>query len=488
MGGRGVRFFKGKTEQQPRKKSFKFVVTTGGDVVPYAMLKFHEITKTDVNGFSAHKTAISKDSDQQPEQADLTTADKLASKPYNPELFLFMYNNSIHFRACVDQIASDVAGIGYVVKQIEEKPESAEQEDKASAFLEKPNPEYPIEDLWQMFLIDRNLYGYAGIEVVRNLENEVAELWHMNAGRIWRHKKKQTGLFAEKRAGAIQEYKWFLQFNKRNDRGDLLQANKDTGEFGEYEFKDRAHEIIYRKLYYPGSSYYGAPPITPGSGDVVMAISARDYNLSFFVNFGIPAMIVMLSGEWTDDTEPDEESIVQIIKRELKELQGAKKAHNTIVVGVPHDCELKIEKLNVEVKEGSFKLIRQQVAEDILIAHRMPPYRIAWAKTGSLAGNVAYPMLKAYISAVVEPLQLMIERLMNDLFRLGMGIENYELKLNDLKLWDEKEKAEINAQLIRTGQATPNEVRREDGKAEFIGGDSFFMESSLIDIGDDVTE
>lgn len=476
--------FRKSEKPKPKPKSFKFVVTTDGDVFPYATLELREIFKADANGA---RDGIIKASDQM-DQTDIASSEKLAPKPYNPELFLFMYNNSLHLRACVEQIASDTAGRGYVLQQKEDMPESSEQEDRALEFLENPNPEDSMEDLWLRFLVDRNAYGNAAFEVVRSLDGNIRELWHMNGGKVWRHKDKSTGLFAEKNMKGVNKIKWFLQYNKQDESGNLIQAHKLTGNHGQFDYADRAHEIIFSRCYYLGSSYYGAPPISSGSGDVMIAISARDYNLSFFVNFGIPAMIVTLSGEWTDDSEPDEESIVEIIKRELKDVQGAKKAHNIVVVGVPEGCQLTFEKLNVEVKEGSFKIIRTQITEDILIAYRMPPYRIGWAKTGSLGGNVATEQLDAYISAVVEPHQRIIEKIMRDLFVFGMGITSYEVKLNDLKLWDDEKKAEINANRIRTAQATPNQILREEGKPEFPGGDSYYLESSLIEIGEDDSE
>lgn len=479
--------------EAPKKKKVKrtYVATTDGNVFPYATLELSAIYKSNINGekTKSDKDDIEKDSQQTGEQSSLVSSQKLAGKPYDPALFYWMYNNSVYVRRCVDQIASDVAGTGYTIKRKEDKPENAQEEDAINELMEHPNDEdASIEDLWQKFLIDRNLIGYAGIEVARDLEGTVNGLWHMNAGRLWVHKDKSKGLFAEKNSFGVQKEKWFIRFGMTDDSGNPLQVDKTTGKAGDVEFKDRAHEIIYNKIYYPLSSYYGAPPITPASGDVVVGVGARDYNISFFINFGIPAMMIMLSGEWEDDAEPDEEALVEIIKRQLKEIKGAENNHRSIVIQTPEGCELKIEKLNVEVKEGSFRLIKADVSQDVMVAYGMPPYRIGLAKTGSLAGNVADEMLRTYISGVVEPGQLIIERLMNNLYKKGLGIESYELKLRDVELWDEKAQAEISAMLIRTGQRTPNEIRREQGKPEYIGGDTYYMESNLLGIGEDETE
>lgn len=473
-----------------KRRQFQFIATTDNKTFPYSVLELSAIAKSNVNGDPPAKddnTEFAKDSNQSTEQGKATESNKLASKNYNPDLFNWAYNNNVYMRRSVDQIASDVAGRGFTLPLTEGKSESQADLDRLSAFLDMPNWEDTAEELWQKFLIDFGRLGYAGIEVVRNVEGEIAELWHMNASRIWRHKDKKTGLFADKKEFGPQNPVWFIALGKVDDKDNQIQVHKETGKTGDIEFKDRGHEIIFRNKYDPLNSYYGAPPVTPAIGDVVVAAGARDYNISFFLNFGMPSMLITLSGEWEDDTEPDEESMIEIIKRQLEAMKD-KGAHSSIVLQTPTNCVLTVEKLNVEVKEGSFKMLRADAAEDVMVAYGMPPYRIGKAKTGALAGNVADEMLRTYISAVVEPGQLMVERMMNQVFVLGFGIEDYTLKLKDLELWDEKAQAEIASTMIQNGLMTPNEWRRDHGKSEYIGGDEFVQQSNLIGIGSDDTE
>ena len=488
-----MRFRSPFTKSEPpkkRRRSKQFIVTTDKKVFPYSVLKLAKIAKSDINGEPPKQdenTEFAKDSNQSTEQGKATGANKLASKNYNPELFNWAYNNNVYMRRSVDQIASDVAGRGYTLPLTEGKPESQADLEKIGAFLEQPNWEDAIEDLWQKFLVDHGRLGCAGIEVVHNVKGEVAELWHMNASRIWRHKDKKTGLFADKKEFGPQNPVWFIAFGKVDAAGNQIQIDKATGKAGEVEFKDRGNAIIFRRIYDPLNSYYGAPPVTAAMGDVVVAAGARDYNISFFFNFGMPSMLITLSGEWEDDIDADEEGMIEIIKRQLEAMKG-EGAHSSIVLQTPTDCELTVEKLNIEVKEGSFRLIKADVAEDVLVAYGMPPYRIGKAKTGALAGNVADEMLRTYISAVVEPGQLMIERMMNQVFAQGLGVENYTLKLKDLELWDEKAQADIASTLISNGLMTPNEWRRSHGMSEYVGGDEFVQQSTLIGIGEDDTE
>jgi len=483
-----IPFLKKAEPPKRRRRTRAYIATTDGNVFPYAMLKFAEIQKSAVNGIGG-KEAIEKASDSKGEQGEATAGSKLANKPYDPALFFWMKNNNIYLWRCVIQLASDIAGTGWTIKQKEGKPEKNEELDKILALMEDPNWEDSIEELWQKFLIDRNLIGYAGMEVVRDIvTDEAKELWHIGSSRIWLHKDKKTGLFAEKNATGVQKNTWFYRFGMVGSDGKSLQVSRDTGIAGDIEYKDRAHEIMYSKIYYPESSYYGAPPIAPASGDVVLGVGARDYNLAFVVNYGVPALLITLSGEWDDDVDPDEEGPVEIINRELKKIKGVENAHGTIVVETPEGCEMTVVKLAIQEKEGSFSIMKADVAQDVMVAYGMPPYRIRLAKTGSLAGNVATPMLETYISGVVEPGQRALERMMDRLYAKGLGVENYELSLKNLDLYTEKEQAEIAGTQIRTGQKTPNQIRRKRGEPEYIGGDTYHMESSLIDVGEDDTE
>jgi capsid portal protein len=331
------KFFQ-KAEPIKKRRTRTYIATTEGKVFPFAML---------------NRAVIQKDSNQ---LAEATTwkSEKVATRPFDFSLFYWLYDNNVYMKRSVDQVASDIAGTGYTIAVKEGKSESSQEFDKISALLDKPNWEYSIEDLWQRFLIDLNITGNAPMEIVRNVGGEISELWHANVNRIWPHKSKRSGLFLEKSETDPNAKVYYVRFGKMDENDKPVHVDKTTGEEKEVEFKNRAHEMIYQTLYYPQSGYYGAPPVLPVAGDVVLGVSARDYNISFFINFGVPACLIHLSGEWDEDTEPDEEALVDGIKRQLKEIKGAENAHGSIILQTPEGCEMKVEKLDGQVKEASF--------------------------------------------------------------------------------------------------------------------------------------
>ncbi|MBJ8206526.1 phage portal protein, partial [Bacillus cereus] len=77
---------------------------------------------------------------------------------------------------------------------------------------------------------------------------------------------------------------------------------------------------------------------------------------------------------------------------------------------------------------------KQDSAMEICVAHRVPPYRIGWAMTGSLGQTTAKEMNEMYKRSIIEPGQEILEhRLNNQLFRVFaeiLGGLDWHFKLN----------------------------------------------------------
>ncbi|PGQ40710.1 phage portal protein, partial [Bacillus thuringiensis] len=87
--------------------------------------------------------------------------------------------------------------------------------------------------------------------------------------------------------------------------------------------------------------------------------------------------------------------------------------HKLAVVPVPEGAKARLEKLGPDVKEASFRLYRQDNAMEICVAHRVPPYRIGWAMTGSLGQTTAKEMNEMYKRSIIEPGQQILEHRLN---------------------------------------------------------------------------
>lgn len=442
--------------KEKSKKGSVYIQTSKG-FYPYEVLQ-----KAEIQGSSKQLPAASK----------WMTQNDLMPPPYNPMTLLSLYeSNSILFR-CINQLATDVAGLGSRFELREDKKEDKKELNRLTEFKNHKNSDGDkLRNIFKKLLIDLGAIGDFGLEVARNRINEIEELYHVPVHTLRVHK-------SQKKYAQIRNRKkvWFKKF------GEIQNISCKTGkEFsGRGTSRDRANELVFYKNYYPKSDYYGVPNFISAVGDVMALISLRDYNLAFFENYGVPSALIVLEGEWDDGSE---KTIGDFLNKEIK---GNANAHGTLIVTQPDKCNFHYQKLGTEVKESSFKLYEQTRREDILIAYSMPPERVGIRIVGKLGGNVAEEATTVYVQSVVEPLQLDLEEIINEILQSDI----YEFKFNDI---DTRNLTALSERLVKEVAASiksPNEARNELGLKPYTEGDKFYIGTSYIEVGetDDVNK
>ena len=434
-------------EKQIQKGSV-YVETSKG-VFPYDVLK------------AAEKKRSSKQLEQYQEWL---SANGLIPPPYDPKSFLTLYESNPIFWRCVNQLATDVAGLGWRLHLREGQKDNKSELTRLNEFLEHPNPDDSFRSLLKQLLVDWGTVGWFGIECLRNRLGQVGEIFYVPAHTLRVHKTK-------KKYAQVRNNKkvWFKKF------GEVRDISAKDGKPITGKSKGKANELIYYRNFYPKSDFYGVPNIIAAVGDVIGMIGLRDYNLAFFENFGIPAALIVLEGEWDAGSD---KKVSEFINKEIK---GTENAHRTLVVKQPADCKFHYQKLAIEVKEASFKLYEQARREDIMIAYSMPPERVGVRVVGKLGGNVAEEATKIYVQSVVEPLQLDMEEIINHKL---LESEVYEFKFKNVDLRDYDKLVERLIKEVGYAIKTPNEARNELGLKPYDGGDKFYIASSLLHIGE----
>lgn len=445
-----------KMPKEKIQKGSVYVETSKG-IFPYEMLQ------------KAEKESSSK---QLEPTLKWMTANDLVPPPYNPMSFWTLYeSNSVLFR-CVNQLAIDVAGLGWIFQLREDKKDNQSELGRLKEFTKtKFDVDDSFRTILKKLLIDWGALGYFGLEVARNNKGDIAEVYHVPAHtlRVHRSKKKYCQIRNNKKV-------WFKKF------GEPKNISSKTGkEFAGRGGRDRANELIFYKNYYPKSDYYGVPNGISATGDIMGMIGQRDYNLAFFENYGIPSALITLEGEWDKGSDKKVSDFLN------KEIKGTANAHRTMVMMVPassnelSDNKIKYEKLGVEVKESSFKLYAQGCKENILIAYSMPPERVGIRIVGKLGGNVAEEATKIYVQGVVEPLQLDLEEIINGKL---LQSELYEFKFKDIDLRNFTVLVERVVKQVSSAILTPNEARNEIGLKPYAEGDKFYIQSTFIEAGE----
>lgn len=346
----------------------------------------------------------------------------LMAPPYDPEGFIFYYEANIYFMRTVDQTAQDVSGQGYqlvpreglkedIGENWEEDADVKEFKDKAERFLAHPNDKgHSIEEIIRRLMIDYGTVGWLNMEVIRNNEGGAGEINHVKSYTVRIHESESKYCQSRYRKGQTKRA-WFKRFGEEEDilveNGDPAKSKAGTDD------SKLANEMIMKENYYIKSDYYGTPDALGALGAIVSMIGIRDFNLSFFENYGIPAALVILTGDWEEGSE---RRVMEFIDTGIR---GTENAHKTLAMLVPMDEEGKQGKaewipLVQEIKEGSFmKDYYKHMRNEILVSGSMPPYRIGIAEEGSLGGTAAKEMDKVYLDSRVDPLQAMIEAVFN---------------------------------------------------------------------------
>lgn len=434
----------------PEKKIQKgsVYIETSKGVYPYSILK---------------KAEIEGSSKQLEEFQNWMAVNDLVPPPYPPQSFLTLYESNSIFWRCANQLAIDVAGLGWRLQLQEGQKDSEKELTRLKEFLSQPNPDDSFRSILKKLLVDWGTIGWFGMEVCRNKLGDVGEIYHLPGHTLRVHKSKKK--YAQTRNN---KKVWFKKFGEKKDIS--AKDGKQRAGLG----KDKANEMMFYKNYYPKSGYYGVPNILSAVGDVIGMIGLRDYNLAFFENYGIPAALIVLEGDWEDGSEEKVSSFLN------KELKGSDNAHRTMVITQPDKCKFNYQKLGIEVKEASFKLYEQARRDDILIAYSMPPERIGIRVVGKLGGNVAEEATKLYVQGVVEPLQLDLE----DIIKRLLNSEIYELKFKNVDLRDYDALVEQLVKEVGSGMKTPNEARNELGLKPYPEGDKFYIASTFIPAGE----
>jgi PBSX family phage portal protein len=391
----------------------------------------------------------------------------LVARPYDPSKFLEVVESNVYADRCVRQTAQDATGTDWnIIKEVD-KDESPAEQKILNEFLYNANSEgESLLDVFEKAIIDLKSIGWMTLEVAPR-PGGLLEVYHVPAHTIYVHKNKEK--FCQ-----IRDIRraWFKRFGSKDDitrsSGELIKASTPPD--------DIADSMIYYRSYYPKSDYYGVPPFIGALGSILGLIAARDYNLSFFQNYGMPLGFIILQGDWEENSD-------QALKTYLTaEHGGVVNANKAAVIKVASGSSLQWIPISAEAKEGQFRVYIKMLRDEVLSAYAMPPYRIGIAETGALGGSTAIESTKIYYQSVIRPLQRVIETITGQLIK-AMGISSYYVELMPADVRNLESVAEIYGRFIDRGVMSPNEVRDKlDLGDPYPGGDSHYISASFLPV------
>jgi PBSX family phage portal protein len=431
---------------------------------PYCIVTNRDtIVKNDV--LDGYRTAESKQLSKDAFADSDYEKDSLVKPLYAPlTMAKLLEINTYHMRACRTK-AEDVAGNGWKLIPKVDNP-SEEQKEAIENFIK--GQDEPIENIIKKLQLDKELVGYFSMEVARegnDFDGKVNLIKHIPAHTVRIH--KEGNKYCQFRNN---KKTWFRNYDYEKDiRQDNGVESKGKGLTKEI----RGNELIWNVNYTPRSCFYGIPDITPAIGAITGDISRRDYNIAFFNNYGVPAYMVSISGDFDPgDVNPDtgKTKLVEQIEEKFKEV--IRNPQSVMILTIPKsenalggEITIKVEPLSTDIKEASFRLYRVDNRNEVITAHAIPPYRMGIYEIGSLAGNLGAESTKIYYSSVILPRQEVYNNIMNfDILPTLLEITDWKWVLNSIDLEDIDRDIDRIVKLIINGIMTPNEA------IEFIGG------------------
>ncbi|NPV70298.1 MAG: phage portal protein [Firmicutes bacterium] len=378
----------------------------------------------------------------------------LVAPPHNLETLVDLLEaNTYHMRA-VKTKARDTAGLGWTLRpRLDDAPET--EIAALKSFLDEPHPELALVEILDHVMVDYEACGNGDLEVLRVFADGPATgLAHLPAHtmRVHRDRMRYCQIVENQR-------RWFKRFGVPYD------VDMYTGAFaalGSIPFERRASEVIHFLNYTSKSAYYGVPDVLPALGVLLGDAYRRDYTLKFFENHAIPAYAVVVEG--ADLDEETERTIQDFFEHKVKG-----NPHSTLVLTAQtsqgQTVNIKFEKLDVEMRDVSFRLYRQDNRDEILAAHGVPPYRMGISETGNLGGSNVKGTTEIYKNSVIRPRQETLETRFNRHVVWGcFGARSWEWKLNEIDTADEEHDLKMSEGYCRIAVFSPNDVRERLGK------------------------
>jgi PBSX family phage portal protein len=391
----------------------------------------------------------------------------VATPPYNLEELGSFFDTSPTNHAAIVAKVSNVVGLGYGFEATDtalDRLQSAETDDRSrkvmrgierakttlDAWLESLNPYENFQTTLSKIATDYEVFGNAYIEIGRTVDGRIGYLGHIPALTV-RVRQKKDG-FVQVVANQIVFFKNF---------GDKTTQSPITGD-------NRPNEIIHLKKYSPRSTYYGVPDSVACATAIVGDALASQYNVKFFDNSATPRYICTITGGRLSKSA--EEKLFTFLQTSLRG-----NPHRTLLIPLPLDINgnpvtFKMEKVDAELKDGSWETYRERNKQDILTAHGVPITRIGGASNTGVAEGLSADRM--FSEQVVAPTQTIFEHAINLVVAEATNVVKFAL--NQLTLTDELAQSQIDERYARNQVKTINEIRAGIGLPAHPDGDKFF--------------
>jgi hypothetical protein len=375
----------------------------------------------------------------------------IITPPYDVYQLAGYYDTSFANHAAIDAKVENIVGLGYdfvisdrtlmrlEVESDQNKVTRARSRIQRAKielrdWMESLNSDDSFTTTMEKVYTDVQATGNGYIEVGRTTNGQIGYIGHIPATTV-RVRRLHDG-FVQIIANKVVYFRNFGASNKN-------PVTQDP----------RPNEIIHIKDYSPLNTFYGVPDIISAMPSLIGDGFASQYNVDYFQNKAVPRYIVTLKGAQL--SQEAEDKLFRFLQTGLKSQN-----HRTLYIPLPGDSDMnkvdfKMEPIEAGVQEGSFHQYRQQVRDDILIAHQVPLSKLGGGEASNIAAALAQD--RTFKEQVARPAQRNLEKILNKIIREKTDV--LEFKFNELTLTDELAQSQILTNYVKNQIMAPNEAR-----------------------------
>jgi len=189
------------------------------------------------------------------------------------------------------------------------------------------------------------------------------------------------------------------------------------------------NEILWIKNYNPFNKFYGFPDIYPASGDLSLDRSSVEFNVRSFVNdLMVNFVIKVEGGELADGSL---EAIQEFLEKNYKGIANANRA--LYINSDDPNVKISIDKLNKDVKEGSFDKMRARARDMIITVTGIPAALLGISTPGQLGNNsMMEDLFRFFNQSTIQPEKNKFAKKLNPILRDKLGITKFHLEFTEL--------------------------------------------------------
>ena len=219
----------------------------------------------------------------------------------------------------------------------------------------------------------------------------------------------------------------------------------------EFTADEMYYEMMNARTYTP----YGLAPLESLVLGVTAALKSDIYNVHLLTEGNIPEGFFGVPENWTPDQIKEFQALWDAA------LSGDTRAMSKLKF-VPSGKGATGYTPAVKPEDMRYKELQDWLMHKTCMLFEIPPNELGFTdsvnkSTGEVQSDIA-------IDSGLRPLAMFFQEIFTDVIQTDMGFEGLAFKYTGLDLVDERGMAETNEILIRSGQATVDELRQEAGK------------------------